>query len=115
MTDSLPTDVILTPSHEFLGQVYLDWMPQPGTHLELEGKAYTILERRHHYRLKAGRYRLSKIALYVQSAHQLAEGSWVGDRWLVGDVSCRFNARSALIRCAVNPAGPCQGCRFYEE
>ncbi|MEO0935302.1 MAG: DUF6464 family protein, partial [Cyanobacteria bacterium J06641_2] len=25
------------------------------------------------------------------------------------------NARSGYIRCAVNPSGPCDGCRFYEE
>lgn len=32
----------------------------------------------------------------------------------VGDENCRFNARSALIRCAVNPDGPCEGCRDYQ-
>lgn len=34
---------------------------------------------------------------------------------LIGDISCRFNARSGYVRCAVNPQGPCQGCRYYEE
>ena len=33
---------------------------------------------------------------------------------LIGDVSCRFNARSAYLRCAVNPEGPCKGCSHYE-
>ncbi len=33
----------------------------------------------------------------------------------LGDKSCRFNARSAYIRCAVNPTGPCEGCRHYER
>jgi hypothetical protein len=32
----------------------------------------------------------------------------------MGDASCRFNARSELLRCAINPSGPCQDCRFYE-
>jgi hypothetical protein len=32
----------------------------------------------------------------------------------IGDFSCRFNARSAHVRCAVNPMGPCQSCRHYE-
>jgi len=35
-------------------------------------------------------------------------------RWVMGDASCRFNARSELLRCAINPSGPCQDCRFYE-
>ena len=29
---------------------------------------------------------------------------------LIGDISCCFNARSAYIRCAVNPCGPCEKC-----
>lgn len=32
----------------------------------------------------------------------------------IGDGTCRFNARSPLIRCAVNPQGPCQGCPHYQ-
>lgn len=35
--------------------------------------------------------------------------------YLIGDISCRFNARSGYLRCAVNPLGPCQGCRYYQE
>ena len=38
-----------------------------------------------------------------------------GVGYLVGDISCKFNARSAYIRCAVNPSGPCQSCRYYES
>lgn len=37
-----------------------------------------------------------------------------GVGYLIGDISCQFNARSGYIRCAVNPSGPCEGCRFYE-
>ncbi|MBD1937599.1 DUF6464 family protein [Microcoleus sp. FACHB-68] len=32
----------------------------------------------------------------------------------LGDPSCRFNAKSAYIRCAVNPIGPCQDCPQYQ-
>lgn len=32
----------------------------------------------------------------------------------IGDLSCRFNAYSPHLRCAVNPTGPCEGCRLYE-
>ena len=38
-----------------------------------------------------------------------------GVGYLIGDISCKFNARSGYIRCAVNPDGPCNGCRHYEH
>ncbi|MEA5503709.1 DUF6464 family protein [Halotia wernerae UHCC 0503] len=37
-----------------------------------------------------------------------------GVGYLIGDISCKFNAQSGYIRCAVNPTGPCQSCRYYE-
>lgn len=40
--------------------------------------------------------------------------SWLGPTGYLGDTSCRFNAHSPFIRCAVNPSGPCQGCASYE-
>lgn len=33
---------------------------------------------------------------------------------VIGDITCQLNARSPHIRCAVNPVGPCEGCRAYE-
>ena len=33
----------------------------------------------------------------------------------IGDDSCHFNARSAYIRCAVNPEGPCDTCSHYQS
>jgi hypothetical protein len=112
---SLLTEVILTHPRRSLGNVQLDWHPHPGAYLDLEGKTYAVLERHHRYQLKAGRYRLHKIALYVQKAQPPAEKSLVGGLWVLGDATCRFNARSELIRCAVNPAGPCGSCRFYDR
>jgi hypothetical protein len=37
-----------------------------------------------------------------------------GMGYVIGDITCRFNARSHLIRCAPNPFGPCQGCSQYQ-
>ncbi|MEM8602367.1 MAG: DUF6464 family protein [Cyanobacteria bacterium P01_H01_bin.121] len=37
-----------------------------------------------------------------------------GVGYLIGDLSCRYNARSPLLRCAINPLGPCKGCHVYE-
>ncbi|WP_224412272.1 DUF6464 family protein [Oscillatoria salina] len=34
--------------------------------------------------------------------------------YFIGDLTCRYNARSPHVRCAVNPDGPCEGCRHYE-
>ncbi|MEH2323916.1 MAG: DUF6464 family protein [Nostoc sp.] len=113
--DSLQTEVILTHPRESLGKVQLDWTPQPGNYLDFEGKTYAVLERRHRYQLKGGRYRLHNIAIYVQSAKRPSEKSLVGGRWVVGDASCSYNAHSEIMRCAVNPDGPCESCRFYEK
>lgn len=110
----LPTELILTQSQRSLGTLHLDWSPQPGAYLDLEGQTYTVLERRHRYHLKAGRYRLHKIALYVQTAQRSDEKTLMNGRWVLGDATCCFNAHSELIRCAVNPNGPCKDCRYYE-
>lgn len=111
---SLSTEVILTHPERTLGTLQLNWSPQPGSYLDVEGETYAVLERRHRYQLKAGRYHLHEISLYVQSAPRPAEQSFLAGRWVLGDASCRFNAHSELLRCAVNPAGSCHGCRDYE-
>lgn len=112
--DSLPTEVILSHPQQTIGNVHLDWNPQPGAYLDLEGKTYAVLERRHRYQLRLGKYRLQKIALYVQSAKRPEEMTLMNGHWIVGNASCGYNAHSELVRCAVNPSGPCEGCRFYE-
>jgi hypothetical protein len=33
---------------------------------------------------------------------------------LIGDQTCDHNARSAYLRCAINPCGPCEGCSDYQ-
>ncbi|MGQ9836849.1 MAG: DUF6464 family protein [Cyanobacteriota bacterium] len=33
----------------------------------------------------------------------------------IGDPTCRYNAHSPELRCAVNPHGPCEGCPHYEK
>ncbi|MDJ0696554.1 DUF6464 family protein [Mastigocoleus sp. MO_188.B34] len=113
--DSLQTEIILIHPHQTLGKVKLDWMPQPGNYLEFYGQTYTVLERRHRYQLKTGRYQLHQVALYVQSATRPDEKSWIDGRWVIGDASCSYNAHSEIIRCAVNPNGPCKSCNYYEK
>ena len=38
-----------------------------------------------------------------------------GFGYVIGKVSCKYNARSPYIRCAVNPCGPCQDCRHFDS
>ena len=33
----------------------------------------------------------------------------------IGNPSCRFNAHSPYLRCAVNPDGPCESCPHYQS
>ena len=112
--EKLPTELILTHPRQSLGKIQLNWMPQPGNYIDLNGKTYAVLERHHHYHYQVGGYCLSKMSLYVQSAQRPTEKSLIEGRWVVGDASCRFNAKSEILRCAVNPEGPCEGCRLYE-
>jgi Family of unknown function (DUF6464) len=109
------TEVILNNPHSRLGQFHLDGEPQPGAYLELEGQTYQVLERKHRYLLKDGRYQRHEITLYVQKSHSPVEKSLWDGRWVMGDSTCKFNARSELLRCAVNPGGPCQHCIDYQS
>lgn len=109
----LPTDIIQTHPRKTLDSLRLEGNPQPGTYLDLHGRTYTVLERRHQYQYKAGRYQLQKISLFVQATHPLNETSVINGQQVIGDARCVYNARSSLIRCAVNPNGPCAGCLSY--
>lgn len=31
----------------------------------------------------------------------------------LGNLNCAYNAQSPLLRCAVNPCGPCEGCESF--
>ncbi len=110
----LPTELHLVHPRRSLGQVHLDWTPQPGCYVDHEGETYTVLERRHRYQFRGGRYQLQKVALYVQvSNREGGDRHLVDGEWVIGDASCHWNARSPLLRCAVNPTGPCENCREY--
>ena len=109
----LPTEIRRASSDRPIAKIYLDWMPQPGNYLDVNGKAYTVLERRHRYHLRRGQYQLAQIVVYVQDAPVDVERTYWEGRWVLGDATCVYSAHSELLRCAVNPAGPCGGCRHY--
>ncbi len=110
---ALSTEIILSDLSSSVGHLHLDWTPQPGAYLEIEGQTYLVLERRHRYHLRSGRYHLASMALYVQKSSVPTEGSLWAGRWVIGDVTCLYNAHSEVLRCSVRPEGPCHGCRDY--
>lgn len=113
--EGLLTEIVLARSRRHLGRTYLEATPQPGSNLYFEGQYYTILERHHHYQYQGGGYALQKMSVYVQATGDLTERNYDRDRgWVVGDPNCRYNARSPVLRCAVNPEGPCAGCPYFE-
>ena len=110
----LPTDIILTPAYQCIGRLYLDRRLQPGSYMDFAGKTYAVLERHHFYQYRVGGYRFDKATLHVQESNRPEETTQIGDRSIIGNANCRLNARSEIIRCAVNPEGPCKGCRYFE-
>ena len=110
----LPTEIILTPSRQCIGKLNLNRRLQPGNYMDYEGKTYAILERHHFYQYRVGGYRFNKATIHVQESTRPEETTRIGDLVVIGNANCRFNARSEIMRCAVNPEGPCAGCRYYE-
>lgn len=88
-------------------------VPQPGRWLEHGERSFLVLQRRHRYRLRNGRYELASVALQVKPQRQPGDARWWSGRWVIGDPSCRYNARTPLLRCAVLPEGPCERCVHY--
>jgi hypothetical protein len=88
-------------------------VPQPGLWLQHEGISYLVLQRRHRYQLLGARYELRSVALQVRQQRQPSDARpWRGG-WVIGDPSCRFNAHTPLLRCAVLPEGPCERCAHF--
>jgi hypothetical protein len=88
-------------------------VPQPGRWLELGPRSFLVLQRRHRYQLRRGRYELVAVALQVKPEARPADAQPWGHGWVIGDPRCRFNARSPLLRCAVLPEGPCDRCAHF--
>ncbi|MEO1620294.1 MAG: DUF6464 family protein [Cyanobacteria bacterium J06632_3] len=110
---SLLTDIVLGDDKTLVGQLTLDRTLPPGTYIEFEGRTYQILVRRHQYQLKLGRYHLYKAIVHVKASIIPEERTLLNGCWVIGDISCIYNARSELVRCAINPSGPCSDCIHY--
>jgi len=88
--------------------------PQPGRWLEHGGRSFLVLQRSHRYRLRDGRYELVAVALDVKLQQRPADARPLKGGWVIGDPSCRFNALSPLLRCAVLPEGPFERCGSHQ-
>lgn len=111
---ALPTDIVLSDTKTILGHLKLDRSLYPGTFVNIDGQTYQILVRRHQYQLKLGRYYLHKAVVHVKETPVPEERTLLDGRWVIGDISCAYNARSELVRCAINPTGPCDDCTHYQ-
>ncbi len=59
--------------------------------------------------------RIDRAALVIGSRFPSDRRYIEGLGYQIGDITCRYNARSGYIRCAVNPLGPCSQCPHYES
>lgn len=74
----------------------------------------------YHQRLRARNRRITiadsnSNRRYKRIARDPEEQYIEGVGYVIGDLSCTYNARSPYIRCAVNPDGLCQDCRHYDR
>lgn len=108
VNQTLPIQWIDADSGEVLEESPGQVSPHPGAYIQLAEQHYLVLEKRHSYQLRQGKYQLCGIRAVVRAVATPPE-----EGGILGDPSCQFNARSPLLRCAVNPLGPCQGCPHY--
>lgn len=107
----VPVQFIDANTGSLLLEEILEAGPHPGSRQDLAGSPYLVLEKRHTYHLRDGRYRLHRVRAYVR-ALDLGDVRDPSDQ-VIGDPTCGFNAHSPLLRCAVHPSGPCKGCKDY--
>ena len=112
--DIVPSELVLAESKRSLGRFDLGENLQPGMSVQVEGDTYLVLERRHRYQLKGHQYELSQVLLSVKLMESMGDRTWYEGGWVIGDIRCEFNARSSVLRCAVNPNGPCDRCPSFQ-
>ena len=107
-------ELIDAGSGALLNRIQLDDPHHPGSWFEWDGTSFLIMQRQHRYSLKGGTYQLSTIALVVKPQSRPSDAKSWRHGWVIGDPTCRFNALSPLLRCAVWPDGPCDQCSHFE-
>jgi hypothetical protein len=72
-------------------------------------------EIRHQQRLLGALELTSRSHSYRRVPRDPEEQYIEGLGYIIGDLSCLYNACSPYIRCAINPGGLCDGCRDYRS
>lgn len=96
--------VILIPTILIGAFLYVVWRL-------IDRKAKQIRQANHRRNRLIRRRGISEISFSIRNYNDEGE---MPPRNYLGEPSCRFNAHSPYIRCAVNPMGPCQDCLSYE-
>lgn len=82
---------------------------------------YLLIQRRVKRRWQSRLRRTQTMNFYQQHDRLRIPTYHNGDRYqrvtkyFIGDTTCRNNAHSPYIRCAINPSGPCKECSHYEK
>ncbi|MFN9644727.1 MAG: DUF6464 family protein [Cyanobacteriota bacterium] len=111
-------DVHLSGSDRLLARLEVEEaqkIPGPGLWMDLDRQPLLVMQRRHRYTLRNGRYHLTSVALEVKQQARPADAVWWNGQWVIGDPHCHFNALSPLLRCAVLPDGPCSSCGHFQK
>jgi hypothetical protein len=111
-------DIRLSGSDQLFGRVEIEEpqrIPGPGHWMEVDGHPLLVMQRRHRYTLRDGRYHLTSVALEVKQQARPADSEWWNGQWVIGNPSCHFNALSPFLRCAVLPEGPCSSCGHFQK
>ena len=82
-------------------------IPEPGNWFLIDTDSFFIFQKSNRYKLINGCYQLCNVNLLVKYQHKPIDSFYYKNRWVIGDHSCIYNAKSPLLRCAVNPVGPC--------
>ena len=88
-------------SERLLDRIELDDSPQPGRWFVHDARSYLVLQRRHRYALRSGRYQLASVVLLVKQQQQPADAlpaHWTADsnaRRRVGRLAAERDRRQA--------------------
>jgi len=61
------------------------------------------------------RGRLNRNYGYSSDAYPRSDRRRPVTKYFIGDTNCINNAHSPYIRCAINPEGPCDECKHFEQ
>ena len=107
--------IINSQSSSIIKKINIDMTPEPGNWFILDNDSFFIYSKTNRYKLVDGIYKLSEIDLLVKYQKQPEDSTYIMNHWVIGNHECTYNALSPLLRCAVNPIGPCSECAEFRS